>query len=341
MSDALVVIALAIASSWAAAAILGVAARGTRGLHRIRLLFGSTRGALLAPPLVGLAVAASAYASHRSVLVQNRLARTLVGDQDGCLHWLAHATGMSPTAWSLLLSAVLLVAVSIPGWRALSRRRSQRALLLRIDRRATRRVRGWLRPDRSAPDVFAARDLERVGALSTRLGRRDVVLVPTGLAVPEAELAAIVAHERSHLRRRHALRRWVFETLLAVPAPRLLLGRCLEAAREEEEWEADDDASSAVGDPLAVARALFHATEAVVSARAARRSDAALGADGDIRGRVERLLRAPTAPPSGFARALGPSLALAGAFVVSQLVHPVPGLWAFCQVEQLLGLACG
>jgi hypothetical protein len=212
----------------------------------------------------------------------------------------------------------------------------------RVDRVATRRVRRSLRWLHAGPRILALYGLEAMGAASVRVGRRGIILIPASWRFPRRELAAIVAHEASHLRRRHSLRRWGIEAILAVPTPSFLLGQCLDAARAEEEWEADDDAARDIGDRRTVARAILRAAEHVV--REARPADPALErvAEGDLPARIGRLLQGGgVVPPDRciFATTGQPFVAIATlAFLLTS--HPTAGIWAFCQVEQLLGLAC-
>jgi Zn-dependent protease with chaperone function len=146
------------------------------------------------------------------------------------------------------------------------------------------------------------------------LRRRVVLTEGTLAALPPDELAAVMAHERAHLRARHDLVLELFTVLhRAVPA-RL---RSPEALREVHlliEVLADRVARRVAG-PVALARAL-------VALAAGRRPDTALGATEDLATTSARmrLLNEPSAPGWLRATMVGFAVAVVAAPVALLLV---------------------
>jgi len=144
---------------------------------------------------------------------------------------------------------------------------------------------------------------------------RVVLSAGTLAALTEPELAAILRHERAHLRARHDL---VLEAFIAVHSafPRFVRsGTALDAVRLLVELLADDAAVRAVG-PTPLARAL-------VACAAARTPAGAMAAGGPTTViRVRRL----SGPPNSLALALAAYLAAAAVLVVPTLAVAIPWL---------------
>lgn len=136
--------------------------------------------------------------------------------------------------WLMLRGAPHLVAL----WRG---HRAANALLAQTtDAGSFRRI--------ASPEPFAA----AVGLLA------PVVLVSRGLEehVSPAELEAVLAHERGHVRRKDALVLCAAR-LLWSPLPAMLAGPLLSELAEACEEAADREAAQAVGDELIVADAIL------------------------------------------------------------------------------------
>lgn len=148
-------------------------------------------------------------------------------------------------------------------------------------------------------------------------GIRSRVVLSEGTlaAMSPAELAAILRHERAHLRARHDL---VLEAFIAVHTafPRFVRSRsALNAVRLLVELLADDVAVRAVG-PAPLARAL-------VACAAARTPAGAMAAGGPTTViRVRRL----AGPPNSLALSLAAYLAAAAVLVVPTIAVAVPWL---------------
>ena len=148
-------------------------------------------------------------------------------------------------------------------------------------------------------------------------GMRSRVVLSEGTlaAMSPAELAAILRHERAHLRARHDL---VLEAFIAVHTafPRFVRSRsALNAVRLLVELLADDVAVRAVG-PAPLARAL-------VACAAARTPAGAMAAGGPTTViRVRRL----AGPPNSRALSLAAYLAAAAVLVVPTIAVAVPWL---------------
>jgi len=175
-------------------------------------------------------------------------------------------------------------------------------------------------------DLLGERHQELSGARVLRVreplayclpGLRSRVVLSEGTlaALTEPELAAILRHERAHLRARHDL---VLEAFIAVHTafPRFVRsGSALDAVRLLVELLADDAAVRAVG-PTPLARAL-------VTFAAARTPVGAMAAGGPTTViRVRRL----SGPPNSLALSLAAYLAAAAVLVVPTLAVAVPWL---------------
>lgn len=157
----------------------------------------------------------------------------------------------------------------------------------------------------------------------------DVVLTSAALRLLDTqELAAVLAHERTHLRERHhlvaAVARAVERTIPWLPAAR--------TARREQERLVEmiaDDAAARLADRHAVARAVVRLAEGVAPRAALGATDVAAAQ------RVQRML--------GDARALGPAgrvtVALAAALVAAAplLIAAAPALTAMHATYCLIG----
>jgi Peptidase family M48 len=101
--------------------------------------------------------------------------------------------------------------------------------------------------DDARPDAF------------TTPGRRGRIVVTTGLmsALTPDERSALIAHERSHLRHRHAW--WILTADLAAAANPLLRGAARATTHTVERW-ADEDAATDVADRRLVARTVARAS---------------------------------------------------------------------------------
>ncbi|MET9022778.1 M56 family metallopeptidase [Actinopolymorpha sp. NPDC004070] len=165
--------------------------------------------------------------------------------------------------------------------------------------------------------VARTRALLRIHRLCGGLGRPGAVVVvdsdvPDAFTTPEAtgriivtsgmlatltddERAALVAHERSHLRHRHSW--WILAAEVAAAA-NPFLSRTSQAVRHAVERWADEDAAVDVADRRLVARALARAAltrQAHTRALSAPSDSAATAAvGGDVPTRVQALMDPPT-----------------------------------------------
>lgn len=159
---------------------------------------------------------------------------------------------------------------------------------------------------------------------------RPQIYVARGIAdlLSPAELAAVLAHEAAHARRRDPLRlsllRFLTCTLFWLPA----LRRLAEDVGDEAEIQADD--AAAAGQPLALASAILSLARWVVEGgRDARVLPATVGIhrDGLLDRRIRRLLGEATAPGSRLTRRSLAAAAAALLLVVTSgavVAHPLP-----------------
>jgi Zn-dependent protease with chaperone function len=191
--------------------------------------------------------------------------------------WSAHQLRRSDPVPHLLagLSAVLLTA-SIMSMTAV----------------AVRRVRTFARVPVPAGDGDLGEPIlledDRAEAFTTP-GRRGRIVVTSALmnALSGSERAALIAHERSHQRHRHAW--WLLIADLAAAGNPLLRGTARVLAHVVERW-ADEDAAVDVGDRTLVARTVARAS--ILRKRTAQNATALVlsVADGDAPARVRALL---------------------------------------------------
>lgn len=176
--------------------------------------------------------------------------------------------------------AVLLAVAARGAFRVLA----ETVEAQRVCRRLARRADGVHLLDDDRPRAFSV------------AGRTGRVVVSSGMlrSLSGPEQAAVLAHERSHLRRRHHV------ALLAVQvaaAADPLLRPLLAVVALAVERDADEDAAVSVGDRRVVALALARAGLAGAAAGRAAVPDPGLGAAvGDVPLRVEALLVPPVRP---------------------------------------------
>jgi hypothetical protein len=177
---------------------------------------------------------------------------------------------------------VLLVPAGAAGLTAGIR---HAAAMLRL-RRACR--------DLSSPDTLVVVDSDRPDAFATPVDGGHVV-VTTGMlrALHGDEVRALLEHERSHLRHRHAW--WMLAAQVCGAVNPMLRGVVRAAGHAVERW-ADEDAARTVGDRRLVARTLARAALHVHDTVGAVPIGApgTVGAmNGTVLVRVESLLREP------------------------------------------------
>ncbi|MFE9424743.1 M56 family metallopeptidase [Kitasatospora sp. NPDC006697] len=234
--------------------------------------------------------------------------------------WYLH----SQEPFGLLLSALCGLALAgglgpavLLGWRR------GRVLL-----RAWRRCRAL---PRSGGDLTVVADrVPEAFALPGLPGTPGRVVVSTGMlrTVSGTELAALLAHERAHLRHRHHLYLLLMQFSAAV-CP-LLRPLAHEGGYAVERW-ADEEGAREVGDRTAMARALGRAA----LARKAAGPGAEPPAAGPPRGRPQPLLPATGGPvPRRIRALLGPAPAVRRAPLAAVLL-----LAAACWAS--LGIAAG
>jgi Zn-dependent protease with chaperone function len=112
------------------------------------------------------------------------------------------------------------------------------------------------------PDAFSFTLLGHSDGPRSRWGRREVILVSSGLLLrltPE-ERAAAVAHELGHLRGLDGRYLTFFRTLARIVRWDPVVGYVAHSLTRREEFRADAEAARLTGHPLAMARALFKAS---------------------------------------------------------------------------------
>lgn len=274
---------------------------GGAQLRRVRLFDSLPLLGVLAWQLQSLAALASmALAGLTLIVPSSELGHTLSSFLAACVYTL-QAAYAAPTQFPAVSAGVVLTAAAT-AWPA-----GRVAAELVKAARARRRTRDALALVSHHDSTLGATlvDTELAAAYCVP-GRRGRVVLTTGAvtALEPDELAAVIAHERAHLRERHHLAVAAANGLAAafrrVP---LFQGAALEIARLVELRA--DDAAAGDTDHLSVAGALV--TLAGMPAPRATLAAAQCGAAV----RVTRLL-APAAPV-GFAR---PVLVLAGLAVM-------------------------
>ncbi|MBJ7398917.1 M56 family metallopeptidase [Mycolicibacterium sp.] len=227
-----------------------------------------------------------------------------IADEIDALGWPAWLCSVGVFALTLLIGARLIVAVSKVAIETRRRRAHHRMMVDLLGERHQ--------------ELGGARVLQVREHLAYCLpGIRSRVVLSEGTlaALTKPELAAILRHERAHLRARHDL---VLEAFIAVHTafPRFVRsGSALDAVRLLVELLADDAAVRAAG-PTPLARALV----ACATARTPAGAMAAGGATTVLR--VRRL----SGPPNSLALSLAAYLAAAAVLVVPTLAVAIPWL---------------
>lgn len=211
---------------------------------------------------------------------------------------------------------VLAALIGVMGLALLVARSVRDVLGLVRAQRVLARLRGT-----STQDATGVRGVDSDAAFSFTGGlvRPDIYL-SRGLRerLPPSQLAAVLAHERAHVRRRDVLRRHAAQlgALMHMPGTARLLLSALELACEEA---CDAEAAAAVGDRVLVAQAI------VAVARLGTRPPGAvaatvLGFTGDALGhRVAALLATPA--PEPIASRWAVSAALVALVVLAPALH--------------------
>jgi Zn-dependent protease with chaperone function len=138
-----------------------------------------------------------------------------------------------------------------------------------------------------AADGLVVVDSDRAEAFATP-GWSGRIVVTTGLlcALSTTQRRAVLEHERSHVRHRHAW--WLLAADLAAAANPLLRASARTVAHTVERW-ADEDAADALADRRLVAGALGRAA-LLTTARAPAPSPALSALGGQVPDRVRALL---------------------------------------------------
>ncbi|GLZ07462.1 hypothetical protein Acsp03_49280 [Actinomadura sp. NBRC 104412] len=222
-----------------AAALLALISLGTIGgahlLSRARWTWHAPRTGILLWQALGLGWGVATIGALLSVallpygrgIVQGVPA--LLGDRGarlGPVHVAALLAAVS-------LAAVLLVMLGYAIIRVVRARRRHRALLALVSR-----------SDSSVPHGTLVLDHPEAAAYCVPGVRSSKVVVSAGTLalLDQAELAAVLAHERAHARERHDLVLLPFASLRQVFPQIRLVGRCLDAVELLIEMAADDRA---------------------------------------------------------------------------------------------------
>lgn len=149
------------------------------------------------------------------------------------------------------------------------------------------RLRQACRPLRTS-DAVVVLDTERPEAFAVP-GPGGRIVVTTGMlrGLPPAEVAALLAHERSHLRHGHAW--WVFVARACAAFNPTLRPLARAVSHAVERW-ADEDAATEVRDRQVVARAI---ARAALRGRGSPPAGAVAGSGSDVTARVRSLLDGP------------------------------------------------
>ncbi len=149
-------------------------------------------------------------------------------------------------------------------------------------------------------------DSDRADAFTTP-GWTGRIVITTGLlrALSPTERRAVLEHERSHVRHRHAW--WLLAADLAAAANPLLRAAARTVAHSVERW-ADEDAATAVADRRLVARAVGRA--ALLRHAGPAPSSVLSAVGGQVPDRVRALLAPPPRRHLGYLAVLGVLLAL-------------------------------
>ncbi|RBY91125.1 M56 family metallopeptidase [Blastococcus sp. TF02A-30] len=202
-------------------------------------------------------------------------------------HWVAMTL-------AAVLALQLLGVLALSWWRTARTRRRHRDMLELVVQPA------------AAPDT---RLLEHPAPVAFCIpGAQPLLVLSSGMVaeLDDAELAAVVAHERAHLREHHHLLLLPFVAWEAALPVLPAAGRAHAAVRELVEMRADDVALEVVDGPdprRTLAQAIVAAVGGAGGAEVPRGALAVTG--GAVRARVVRLLEPPAPlPPAGRAAAL-------------------------------------
>lgn len=342
MIDFLIFSIMVLTVSWSVSLTLSLLSRFHNSRQILSKLLGGARGAVALPPIFGFVVAGLLYASHRN-WIRPFLVNDPIYDEHGCIHKFIHQAAASPIVFIsivLVLAALLCAGPVVHGIR---KRNLKKSIRSGVDRDLTRAVRAQIQQIPGAISgefVWVSRSAERNGPFSMPVGGRNCIFLPPTILQHLEDLRAVLQHERSHFTRKHFLRRWVFEVLFATLIPRFLMHSWLDAAREEEEFQADDLAVEIVGSSAMVARALLRSAERVVASGARCVATGQMLQDGDLEFRVKRLFDANRVRPRRLWTTVSTNLAIALAACSVLATNPDAGLIAFCAFERLLGISC-
>lgn len=232
------------------------------------------RPALSVPLLTVLAVASA-------LAVAGALALVSVG-------FLAQAPGLVDLRWCRSFART---HDAVPAWLGVSSSAALPVMVAAVVRAARRRRRAVAELSGGAPVQLLATPDAVAYAVPGRPGH---IVVSEGMLAllegPEQEV--LIAHERSHLERRHD--RYLSVAHLAATAVPVLRLLVRELRFATERW-ADEDAAAAVGDRRLVARTIARA--ALASSGGATPGTLALGGHGSV-ARVEALLAEPPGWPA-------------------------------------------
>ncbi|HXK24642.1 MAG TPA: M56 family metallopeptidase [Myxococcota bacterium] len=206
------------------------------------------------------------------------------------------------------------------------------AVLVAGSVRGARRLARWqreltgLRLVGGEPLAAGARRIESLRPFSVTLGLwRPEVWVSSALvaALPSAQLAIVLEHERAHVRRRDSLRRLVAAVLSLPQLPAVRRRVLAELALACE--QACDEAAARLGDRLAVAETVL-AVERLIAQATPHPSLVGFG-EGGVAERVRSLLEpAPAEPASPLHWWLGTALAI-GAVCLAHPLHHLTERW--------------
>lgn len=224
-----------------------------------------------------------------------------------CLQLLAHARTTEPVALAGVLGLLaLLAATARLAWCG-----ARHAWTTDRDHRAQhQRLAQLAHPHPSEPQVHVIDQAQVAAFCLSRWGRGEVYVTSAALKVlSSVEFAAVLEHERAHLRGRHSLA-VSFTTVLRAAFPFVPLYRAAAIVLPRLVEMAADDAAARRTDRQSVATALLRLAEATTPA-------GAFGAGGStVVSRVRRLV-APTEPLSGI------RMGVAGALMPMALVAPL------------------
>ncbi|MBF6176328.1 M56 family metallopeptidase [Nocardia blacklockiae] len=225
-------------------------------LSRATWPYRTPRAALVLWQAVALAAVLSAFGSGLAIasqlLVPGPDGRPTTSPTDeidalGLPLWLAYVVVFALT---LLVGARLIYAAIRVGVHTRRRRAKHRMLVDLLDQ-----GREYRHSERGAADIRVLAAAEPIAYCLPGLRRRVVLSQGTFASLSDAELKAIVSHERSHLRARHDL---VLEAFTAAHEafPRVVRSKsALDSAKLLIELLADDSAVKVTG-PTPLARAL-------------------------------------------------------------------------------------